>query len=624
MATMEKGGTTPGVVMGTAGYMSPEQAKGQTVDFRADQFAFGAILYEMLTGKRAFQRETGAETISAVLRDEPQPLAETHPNLSPHLRVIVERCLAKDAEERYAATLDLAKDLKSMDEPSAEKPRPRFHLLAIAGVLMAVLALIIGLYMLGLLERSPQETSPRIGSLVVLPLDNLSGDPDQEYFADGMTEVLTSDLAKISAIKVISRTSAMRYKGTDKPLPEIAQELNVDGVVEGSVMRAGDRVRITAQLIEAATDQHVWSESYERDLREVLSLQSEVAQAIAREIEAKLTAKEESLLMGGRAVNPEAYEAYLRGHYHLDRRSVEDIRKSIEYFEKAIEIDPNYTGGYSGLAAAYLHTVVMGYSSRFDLGPEEALSKAETAALKGVELDDTDAGTHASLGWVRLFTWEWAAAEQEFKKAIELNPGNAAAHRGYANYLFYFGDQQESLAETERALELDPLSLSINADAALHLLSTGRLDEAIEQSERTLELYPDFYRSHGNLASAYEQKGLHELAVEEWKKAFTLLLGSSAVAEVMETGYAESGYEGAMLAGAQKLKELSERQYVKPFFIALFYAEAEQKEEALRWLEKAYEERDYMLVSLKTERRWDLLRSDPRFQDLLRRLNFPE
>ncbi len=620
MATMEKGGTTPGVVMGTAGYMSPEQAKGQAVDFRADQFAFGAILYEMVSGKRAFHRETGAETISAVLRDEPQPLADTHPNLSPHLRAIVERCLAKDAEDRYAATSDLAKDLKGISNSPAGTPRPRSRRMAIAGVLIGVLGLLVGLYMGGLLDRSPDSTSPRIESLVVLPLDNLSGDPDQEYFADGMTEVLTSDLAKISAIKVISRTSAMRYKGTDKPLPEIARELNVEGVVEGSVMRAGDRVRITAQLIEAGTDQHVWSESYERDLREVLTLQSEVARAIAQEIKVKLTAQEVTLLSRDRPVNSEAHEAYLRGRYHVEKASPEEVQKAIGYFQRAIEIDPSYAGGYSGLAFAYLYLAGWGYSP-----PGDAMAKAEEAALKAVELDDTDASARTTLGFVRWSALDWAAAEQEFRKAIELNPGDAEAHGSYGLYLKSIGQQDEGLAEAKRALELDPLSLRVSADLATHLIHLGRYDEAIEQSMKMLELAPDFHRPQTTLALAYRQKGMDKEAFEAGKKAVSVMFGDTRVAEAMDQGYAKSGLQGARLALAQELAERSKRKYVKPYFIAFYYALAERKEEALHWLERAYAERDIiMLGTLKIDTNWDFARSDPRFQDIMRRLNFPE
>ena len=620
MATMEKGGTTPGVVMGTAGYMSPEQAKGQAVDFRADQFAFGAILYEMVSGKRAFHRETGAETISAVLRDEPQSLADTHPNLSPHLRAIVERCLAKDAEDRYAATSDLAKDLKGISNSPAGTPRPRSRRMAIAGVLIGVLGLLVGLYMGGLLDRSPDSTSPRIESLVVLPLDNLSGDPDQEYFADGMTEVLTSDLAKISAIKVISRTSAMRYKGTDKPLPEIARELNVEGVVEGSVMRAGDRVRITAQLIEAGTDQHIWSESYERDLKDVLSLQSGVARAIAREIEVTLTAEEVSLLSRERLVNSEAYEAYLKGRYHVEKATESDILKAIGYFDKAIEIDPSYAGGYTGLAYTYLYLAGWGYSP-----PGDIIAKAQAAALKAVDLDDKDAAAHTWLGFVRLSTLDWAGAEQELRKAIELNPGNAEAHRGYGHYLRSIGKQDEGLAEAEYGLDLDPLSLSLNADVATHLVHLGRYDEAIEQCEKTLELAPDFFRPQITLSLAYGQQGMDEEAIEAAKKAVSALFGDTHVVEAMDEGYAKSGYKGARLAAANELAERSKQKYVKPFFIAFNYALAKQEEEALQWLEKAYAERDSMMLTfLKVDKTWDFVRSNPRFQNIMRRINFPE
>ncbi len=621
LATMEKRGTTPGVVMGTAGYMSPEQAKGQAVDFRADQFAFGAILYEMLSGKRAFQaRDRRRNDLRCPSRRAAAPGGHTSKSLSspPCHRGALPRKGCRRALRRNIGPGKRPEE--HLRESPAETPRPRSRRMAIAGVLIGVLGLLVGLYMGGLLDRSPDSTSPRIESLVVLPLDNLSGDPDQEYFADGMTEVLTSDLAKVSAIKVISRTSAMRYKGTDKPLPEIARELNVEGVVEGSVMRAGDRVRITAQLIEAGTDQHIWSESYERDLKDVLSLQSGVARAIAREIEVTLTAEEVSLLSRERLVNSEAYEAYLKGRYHVEKATESDILKAIGYFDKAIEIDPSYAGGYTGLAYTYLYLAGWGYSP-----PGDIIAKAQAAALKAVDLDDKDAAAHTWLGFVRLSTLDWAGAEQELRKAIELNPGNAEAHRGYGHYLRGIGKQDEGLAEAEYGLDLDPLSLSLNADVATHLVHLGRYDEAIEQCEKTLELAPDFFRPQITLSLAYGQQGMDEEAFEAAKKAVSALFGDTHVVEAMDEGYAKSGYKGARLAAANELAERSKQKYVKPFFIAFNYALAKQEEEALQWLEKAYAERDSMMLTfLKVDKTWDFVRSDPRFQNIMRRINFPE
>jgi TolB-like protein len=328
--------TKEGVVLGTVGYMSPEQAKGQEAGFRSDQFSFGAVLYEMATGSRAFKHDTFGETIANIIRDEPQPIDQLNPTLPVHLRKVIERCLAKNLEDRYDSTRDLARELGSV-------------------------------------ELAPQsqitERSKELRSIVVLPLANLSADPEQEYFSDGMTEALITDLAKIGSLKVISRTSAMHYKKTAKTLPEIARELNVDTVVEGSVLRAGNRVRITAQLIQANTDEHLWAESYERQLEDILSLQNEVARAIAGEVRARLTPEERARLTGARSVNPKAHEAYLKGLYHRNKFSAEGFKKAFEYYQTAIDADPNYALAYAGVAWTQVASAVYGFAATSDVAP---------------------------------------------------------------------------------------------------------------------------------------------------------------------------------------------------------------------------------------------------------------
>jgi TolB-like protein/Tfp pilus assembly protein PilF len=576
-------------MVGTVQYMSPEQAAGRPVDYRSDQFSFGSILYEMAAGKLAFKRETVPQTLSAIIEQEPQPLVELCPNLPDHLTMIVDRCLAKDPEGRYDSTRDLARDLRSLEVlPPVQRVRPA-------------------------------DESKLISSLVVLPLANLSPDPEQEYFSDGMTEALITDLAKVGALKVISRTSAMHFKNTDKTLPEIARQLNVDAVVEGSVLRSGGRVRITAQLIKADTDEHLWAESYERDLQDVLSLQSEVARAIAKEIKVKLTVQEKSLLARARPVSPEAHDAYLRGRYHWNKRSPEGFRKAIEYFHKAIGLQSSHAAAYSGLADTYVLLGTWGFTS-----PRQVMPQAKTAALKALELDEMLAEAHTSLGWVKLtYDWDWSGAEREFELAIELNPSYATAHFWYSYCLHACGRLAEGFAEIKRAQKLDPLSVAINAHIGWHLSVMHRHDEAIEQCKKTLEIEPNSFVPHINLWNALHEKGMYDEAFVEAKKTYALM-GNKEVAEAMDDGYAESGYKGAMKWAVKKLAAQSKARYVSPYLTAILCSYAKDRAQAFEWLEKAYEERDALLFVLRTAPYWDPFRSDPRFQDFMRRMNFPE
>jgi len=601
MTTVTMTGTGQGVLLGTIPYMSPEQAAGKPVNYRSDQFALGSILYEMATGKLPFRRETAQQTLMAIIEDEPAPIVRAEANLPEHFQTVVERSLAKDPEERYDSTRDLARDLKEIrnrfmasqqSEPVERKPRR---------------------------SKDRRKRRSRIKSLVVLPLTNLSTDPGQEYFTDGMTEALITDLAKIGALKVISRTSAMSYKGTEKPLPEIARELAVDGVVEGSVLQAGGRVRITAQLIRAITDEHLWAESYERDLRDILSLQSEVAQAIAREIKIKLSPGERERMASTRPVNPEAHEAYLRGRYHFHRITKEGMNKAIDYLHQALDGDPSSALAYAALAESY---VVLGFSG-FN-PPREVIPKAKAAALKAIEVDETIAEGHRSLGWIKFFfDWDWPAAETEFKRAIELNPNDASTRSQYSGFLVAMGRSEEGIAQGMRSRELDPLSLPLNANFAASLVAMGRYDEAIEQSWKILEMDPNFFWANFHLWTAFRRKEMYDEALAECRKLFSLW-ENTEVTEALQNTYPKSGYKGAMREGADKLVAQAKAVYVMPTLIALMYAHAEEKDQACQWLEKAYEERDPLLVEVKTVPAFNDLRSDPRFQELLHRMNFPE
>jgi TolB-like protein/DNA-binding winged helix-turn-helix (wHTH) protein/Tfp pilus assembly protein PilF len=462
-------------------------------------------------------------------------------------------------------------------------------------------------------------TPGRMRSLAVLPLDNLSRDPQQEYFAEGLTEALITILAKIGELRVVSRTSAMQYKGVHKPLREIARELEVDAIVEGTVLRSGHRVRITAQLIDASREAHMWAESYERNLRDVLALQSELAQAIAREIQIKLTPKEKAHFQKVRPVDPEAYENYLRGRYHWNRRSGDALKKALACFQRAIDKDPTYGPAYAGLADCAVISGFWGYSF-----PAEGCGRAKVAARKALEIEDT-AEAHASLGWATLhYDFDSAAAEKEFQRAIELNPSYATAHQWYAYCLACMGRLEMSLAEATRALELDPLSLMINTTYAGPFWAMRQWDRAIDHCQKALELDPTFVPLRWILAHVYQGKGMHEEAIRERQRA--LEISGSAPIFVAELGasYAAAGKREEALQIVEQLQELSKQCYIMSYLMALIYTGLKEKDEAFRWLEKAYQEHSPQLALVTVDPRIDYLRSDPRFQDLLRRMNFPQ
>jgi TolB-like protein/Tfp pilus assembly protein PilF len=485
-------------------------------------------------------------------------------------------------------------------------------------LLAAVLAIVVALNVGGLRDRMLGEPSQtRIESLAVLPLENLSGDLEQEYFADGMTEALITDLAKIGALKVISRTSVMQYKGVKRPLPEIAEELNVDAVIEGSVLQSGDRVRITAQLIQAATDQHLWAESYERDLKDILALQGEVARAIAEEIEVKLTPREEARLSAARSVDPEAHTAYLRGRYSWNQGTQEGRKRAIEYFHQAIEIDPDYAQGHVALADAYLISD--------EPSPEEARRRGIAAARRALEIDSTLGEAHATLAFAHIFEWEWEAAEKGFQRAIELSPSYARAHYRYCMYLSWTGRHEEAIAEAHRARNVDPASLGMANILGNALYFARQYDRAIEHYRKILEVDEDFALAQFDLARAYLQKGMFEEAIAEFKyydERYPNLWNLAYLGHA----YAVAGERAEAERLLTRLKAVQDptHQYNVPFDLAVIYVALGQEEEAFQWLEKAYEEQSSNLVFLKTDPRFDPIRSDLRYQDLLRRLNFPE
>jgi len=458
-----------------------------------------------------------------------------------------------------------------------------------------------------------------IHSLAVLPLESLSNDASQDYFADGMTDELISDLGQISALRVISRTSVMGYKHARKPLPQIARELNVDAIVEGTVLRSGDQVRITAQLIDAAADKHLWSQSYEGELKDTLALQNQVARAIADQIRINLNPQEQAALKTAKVVNPEAYESYLKGRYFWNKRTPDSLKVALAYFNQAIDEDPTYAQAYSGLADTY---ALLGDWQYGVMTPKEALPKAKAAATKALELDGTLSEAHNSLAFCfDAFDWDLESAGKEFQRAIELNPGYATAHHWYAWHLSLLGRYDEAIAEMRKAKSLDPLSLIINADLAELLVIAHFYDESIIQSRKTIEMDPNFALAHNQLAQAYLQKHMNAEAIAELQKAVELSASCPTCIANLARAYAASGRTNEAAKRLSDLKNHSNGGYSDAAEVSMVYAALGDKDQAMHWLEIGYEQRFNPGVLLRPG--FDPLRPDPRFQDLIRRIGFP-
>ena len=460
---------------------------------------------------------------------------------------------------------------------------------------------------------------PTIRSLAVLPLENLSSDASQDYFVDGMTDELITHLGQIRTLRVISRTSAMTYKTVRKPLAEIGRQLNVEALVQGSVLLSGERVRITVQLIEVPTDKQMWGQSYEGDVRDALALQNTVASAIAEQIRATLNPQEQAALEKSKAVNPEAYEAYLKGRYFRDKRTADGLKKAIEYFNHAIETDPTYAEAYAGLADAYALSGDWKYGV---LAPQDAFPKARVAATKALALDDSLGEAHASLAFaLDLYGWDWESAETEYKRATTLKPGYATAHQWYSWHLIMMGRNSEGMSELRKAQSLDPLSLIISADMADALCIIRLYDEAVQQSRKILEMDPHFAVGHYELGQALEQKHMHDEAIEEFKRAIDLSGHSGAFDSNLGYVYAVSGRKEEAIKIASDLEARHDQNPSAGADIALIHVGLDDLDQAMVWLNKAYEARFKASILLRPA--FDPLRSDARFKDLKRRIGLP-
>ncbi|MGA2359853.1 MAG: protein kinase [Terriglobales bacterium] len=616
-----------GAVVGTLSYIAPEILRGEEAGARSDIWSLGVTLFEMSAGHRPFRGQTGFELTSGILRE---PLPPLPPQLPPGLRTVIEHCLEKEPGHRYQRASEVRAALEAVHtQPGTSSPtvpgsvvppgpakRGRLipGVIALAVLAAALFAANVG----GLRDRAfHRGSAPAIHSLVVLPLENLSGDPQQQYFADGMTEELTTELSQVSSLRVVSRTSAMRYKRTQKSVPEIARELNVDAVVEGSVEREGDRVRITAQLVQGPTDTHLWAKGYERNFRDSLRLQDEVAQAIVDEIQLKLTPQEQGRFVRKDVIDPEAHEDYLRGLFHLNLHNGPDERKAIELFQVAINRYPAYAMAYAALAQSYRALIFNSNAT-----PGDVLPQSEAAAKRAIEIDDQLAEAHASLASnLADYNWDWAGSEREFQTALRLNPNSSVVHLHHAHFLRQEGKIDQSIREGRRALELDPVSAEGNFILAQSLFEARRYDEAVSQLRKTLDLEPRFWPAHLYLGKTLAAQGQFQEAVEELKKA----------GDFTAEPYATIGYVYGRMGRAADarnviadLQEQSRKGYVAPTNFAKIYIGLGDKDQAFAWLEKGYQRRDFWLSFLKGDPIFDSLRSDPRFQDLVRRIGFPQ
>jgi TolB-like protein/Tfp pilus assembly protein PilF len=621
-----KGITGSGVMIGTPEYMSPEQIEGKEVDQRSDIYSLGIILYEMLTAKVPFEGDTPFAIGLKHKSEIPKNPKELNTQIPDDLSRVILKCLDKDVEKRFQSAGELRSELTRIEKgiPSTERIIPKGKpitskeitvtfrlkkLLFPALILVAIVAAAVIIWQ-SLLRKEPVSPMPEQPSIAVLPFVDLSPQQDQAYFCDGLADELINRMSKIENLRVPARTSVFSFKGKELDIQEIGKKLNVGTVLEGSVRKAGDKLRITVQLVKVDEGYPLWSEKYDRSMEDIFALQDEISLAIVDNLKIKLLGKEKQEFIKGQTQNLEAYDSYLKGRYFWNKRTVEDIRRSVEYFQQAIKEDPQYALAYAGLADSY---ITLG--DWRGLSPNEAFTEAKKAAEKALEIDDQLAEAHNSLAYIKyIYEWDWPGAERGFKHSISLNPNYATAHQWYAEFLTIIGRFDEALKEAKRAQELDPLSLIINAVGGWPYMYSRKYDQAIEHFQKTLEMDPDFMPARSYLARTYIGKSMYKEALREYEILNDL--------PGMGQAYAKMGKTKEARQVLEELRERSKHTHIGPSRVALIYFALGENDAGFEWLEKAYEERCYGMSRLEVDPGLDSVRSDPRFKALLKKMNF--
>jgi serine/threonine protein kinase/tetratricopeptide (TPR) repeat protein len=600
--------TQAGIILGTPSYMSPEQAEGKPADARSDIFSFGTVLHEMLAGRRAFGGGSAAAIIGAIIYKEPEPL--TAP---PAVQAIVSKCLAKSPAARFQSATDLRQALEGASIADVPRAKRRIPAAAIEAVLLLIAIIAAGIYW------KASRTSA-IDSIAVLPLENRSNNPDADYISDGITESVNNSLARLPNLRVVPHSVALHYKGKQIDAQKVGDELKVQSVLTGSVTPKGDGLTVNVELDDIRDGKELWGQQYHRKSDDLLAVQNDIAREVSQRLGGQSSAATQQEMSMGSTGNAEAYQLYLKGKFYTNKLTKDGLAKGIDYFNQAIAIDPNYGLAYNGLAYNYIN------QDGWFMSGGEAGPKARQAAEKALAIDPKDADAHVALAIeAQWYEWNWKLAESEFKRAIELNPNDAEAHGYYSWLLAPMGRGPEALVEAKRAQQIAPLSSLGNFFVASVLVFTRQWDAAIQQLHSDIELEPNFWFDHCFLGRAYEAKGRLPEAITEFQSALALDNDNTEIWSGLGHAYGLSGNKSEAQKVLSHLNELSTRNYVSPYSVAIVYAGLGEKDQVFTWLDRAYQERSYFLaVYLPTDSRLDGLHADPRFIELKRRIGLPE